>query len=126
MIGIYNTSYEYCLMKSNFCLQQCVRLTDVLNKNSLSHQFLSFVSPKSPTKITFAIAFSTVTPHIKITETTEHRSEDELPPNGTSFEYVSSFVEAKSDLIPQLPDYSNLNSKHPFHVTIINILESLS
>ena len=123
MIGIYNTSYEYCLMKSNFCLQQCVRLTDVLNKNSLSHQFLSFVSPKSPTKITFAVAFSTVTPHIKITESTEHRSEDELTPNSTSFEYTSSFGETENYLIPKLPDYSNLNSKYQSYVSILNILE---
>ena len=76
--------------------------------------------------MTFAVAFSTVMPHMKITERSEHRSEDELTKISTSFEYTSSFGEAENDLIPQLPDYSNLNSKYQFHVKIINILKSLS
>ena len=95
-------------------------------KDSLSHQFLSFVSLQSSTKITFAVVSSTVTPHIKITERNEHRSEDKLTPNDTSFEYTSSFGEMENYLIPQLPDYSILNSKYRSHVNFMNILELLS
>ena len=82
---------------------------------------LVFFSLISSTKITFATAFSTVTPRAKITESIDHRSEDELTQN--TFEYTSSFGETENYLISQLPDYSNLNSKYQSYVNIINILQ---
>ena len=86
---------------------------------------LVFFSLISSTKITFATAFSTVTPRAKITESIEHRFGDELTQNSTSFEYTPSFGETENYLIPQLPDYSNLNSKYQSYVNIINILQFL-
>ena len=94
-------------------------------KDSLSHQFLSFVSLQSSTKITFAVVSSTVTTHIKITERNEHRSEEKLSPNHTSFEYTSSFSEMENYLIPQVPDYSIQNGEYKSHVNFKNILELL-
>ena len=115
-----------------------MRLADVFEgQKKFIASILVFFSLISSTKITFATAFSTVTPRAKITESIDHRSEDELTQNSfeymtdeltqnsTSFEYTSSFGETENYLIPQLPDYSNLNSKYQSYVNIINILEFL-
>ena len=99
-----------------------MRLADVFEgQKKFIASILVFFSLISSTKITFATAFSTVTPRAKITESIDHRSEDELTQN--SFEYTSSFGETENYLIPQLPDYSNLNSKYQLYVNIINILQ---
>ena len=99
-----------------------MRLADLFEgQKKFIASILVFFSLISSTKITFAAAFSTVTPRAKITESIEHRFEDELTQN--SFEYTSSFGETENYLIPQLPDYSNLNSKYQSYVNIKNILQ---
>ena len=101
-----------------------MRLADVFEgQKKFIASILVFSSLISSTKIAFATAFSTVTPRAKITESIDHRSEDELTQN--SFEYTSSFGETENYLIPQLPDYSNLNSKYQSYVNITNILQFL-
>ena len=65
-----------------------MRLADVFEgQKKFIASILVFFSLISSTKMTFATAFSTVTPRAKITESIDHRSEDELTQN--TFEYTS-------------------------------------